>query len=238
MSGEADLAQPAALIAEPARAAMLLALLDGSERPASELARVAGISASTASEHLARLSTGGMVDVRRAGRHRYFRLHDTDVAAAVEALAAIAPRRRVDSLRTARTGRAIAYARTCYDHAAGHLGVAIADAFVAQGVVAPLQPGEVGTIITPQAPLLTEIGFDSGSSGRRPDVRGCLDWTHRRPHLAGRLGATVLTHLEDRQWVVRARDDRSLKVSESGRTGITRLFGIDVVPVLDPSRGC
>ncbi|UPK75397.1 ArsR family transcriptional regulator [Nocardioidaceae bacterium SCSIO 66511] len=227
MSGEADLARPAALMAEPARAAMLLTLIDGSERPASELARVAGVSASTASEHLQRLTVGGLVDVRRAGRHRYFRLRDRDVAAAVEALAAIAPVKRVNSLRAARTGRAVAYARTCYDHAAGHLGVAIAEAFVARGVVAPLAPGEVGRILTPETPLLVTIGFSADPQIRRPDVRGCLDWTQRRPHLAGRLGATVLAYLEDQRWVSRSRSDRSLKVSDAGRAAIADLFGID-----------
>lgn len=234
MGGEADLAAPAALMAEPARAAMLLALIDGSERPASELARVAGVSASTASEHLTRLTSGGLVDVRRAGRHRYFRMHDSDVARAVEALAAIAPRQRVDSLRSARAGRSIAYARTCYDHLAGQLGVAIADSLVVRGVVAPLRTGEVGRIVASESPLLRTLGFEDSSRQRRPDVRGCLDWTHRRPHVAGRLGASVLAYLEERQWVVRARTDRSLRVSDAGRDGIAELFGIDA-SALEPA---
>ncbi|UYM07707.1 ArsR/SmtB family transcription factor [Solicola gregarius] len=234
MSGEADLAKPAALMAEPARAAMLVALLDGSERPASELAQVAGVSASTASEHLNRLTSGGLVNVRRAGRHRYFRLRNADVAGAVEALAAIAPRLRVDSLRAARTGRAIAYARTCYDHLAGQLGVAITDALVSRGVIGPLRPGEVGRIVTPDSPLLRTLDFDIESSRRRPDVRGCLDWTHRRPHVAGRLGAGVLTYLEEQRWIVRSRSDRSLRVEDAGRDGIAQLFGVDVT-ALDPA---
>lgn len=227
MIGEADLSKPAALMAEPARAAMLLALLDGSERPASELARVAGVSASTASEHLARLTGGELVADRRAGRHRYFRLRGSEVADAIETLARIAPRLPVASLRTARTGRALAYARTCYDHAAGQLGVAMADALVARGTIAPLRAGEVGRIVRPDDPLLPILDFDAEARTRRPAVRGCLDWTHRRPHVAGRLGEAMLAYLEKHRLAVRARGDRSLRVDDAARETIGDLFGVD-----------
>lgn len=234
MIGDADLAKPASLMAEPARAAMLLALLDGSERPASELARVAGVSAPTASEHLARLIAGGLIDGRRAGRHRYFRLHDADVAAAIEALARIAPRLPVQSLRTARTGRALAYARTCYDHVAGQLGVAIADAFVARGTIEPLRPGGVGRIARTDDPLLQVIGFDTEARKRRPAVRGCLDWTQRRPHVAGRLGEATLTYLAHHRLIVPARGDRTLRVDDTARESIGELFGVDLA-AFDPA---
>ena len=228
MIGEADLSAPASLMAEPARASMLLALLDGSERPASELARVAGIAAPTASEHLARLTAGGLIDDRRCGRHRYFRLHDDEVAAAIEALSRIAPRQPVNSLRSARTGHALAYARTCYDHVAGQLGVAIAEALAGRGTIDPLRSGEVGRVSRPHDPLLRTLGFDIESRTRRPAVRGCLDWTQRRPHVAGRLGEAILTYLEEQDWVVRARNDRSLRLSDAGREGFGELFGVDV----------
>ena len=233
MTGEADLATPAALMAEPTRASMLLALLDGSERPASELARVAGVSAPTASEHLARLMAGGLIDDRRCGRHRYFRLRDTEVAAAIEALARIAPRQPVNSLRTARAGRTLAYARTCYDHLAGQLGVAIAESLVARGTIDPLRSGEVGRVSRPDDPLLQTIEFDLDSRKRRPDVRGCLDWTQRRPHVAGRLGDAILTYLDEQRWVVRARGDRSVRLSDTGREGFGELFGVEAPRIHD-----
>lgn len=228
MSGEADLSTPAALMAEPTRASMLLALLDGSERPASELARIAGVSAPTASEHLARLTAGGLIEDRRCGRHRYFRLCNTEVAAAIEALARIAPSQPVNSLRSARAGRTLAYARTCYDHLAGQLGVAVAEALVARGTIEPLRSGEVGRIARSDDPLLQTLDFDIDGRARRPAVRGCLDWTQRRPHVAGRLGDAILTYLDDRRWIVRARGDRSVRLSEAGRDGLGDLFGIDL----------
>lgn len=234
MIGDADLSKPAALIAEPARASMLRALLDGSERPASELARVAGVSASTASEHLARLAAGGLVDDRRCGRHRYFRLRDAHVAAALESLAHIAPTQPTRSLRTARTGRALAYARTCYDHTAGRLGVVIADALVARGTIAPLVSGQAGQIVRRDDPLLSTLGFDAELRTRRPDVRGCLDWTQRRPHVAGRLGQATLDYLERNALVVRAHGDRSLRVSDAARTRVCELFEVDAAR-LDPA---
>ena len=215
-------------MAEPARAAMLLALLGGRALPASELARTAGVSASTASEHLSRLLDGGLVEATRSGRHRYFRLRGPDVSAAIEALALLAPRRPARSLRAARTGRTIAYARTCYDHLAGQVGVAVTDALVDLGVVASLRPGDVGRLLRPDHDLLATIGFEPDARSRRPAVRGCLDWTVRRPHLAGGLGATVLSYVEARGWIERARTDRSVRVTDGGRAGLAGLFGIDV----------
>lgn len=228
MSGDVDLASPAALMGEPARAAMLLALLGGRALPASELARTAGVSASTASEHLSRLLDGGLVEATRSGRHRYFALRGPEVSAAIEAVALLAPRRPVRSLRAARTGRTIAYARTCYDHLAGRVGVAVTDALVDRGLVGPLRPGEAGRILRPDHELLATIGFGPAVRSRRPAVRGCLDWTVRRPRLAGGLGAAVLSYVERRGWIERARTDRSVRVTDGGRAGLADLFGLDV----------
>lgn len=227
MDGEVDLATPAALMAEPARAAMLMALLGGRALPASELARTAGVSPSTASEHLARLREGGLIEATRSGRHRYFALSGPDVSAAIEAVALLAPRRPVRSLRAARTGRTLAYARTCYDHLAGQVGVAITDALVTQGVVEPLRPGAVGGIPRPDHGLLATIGFEPDPRSRRPAVRGCLDLTARRPHLAGGLGAAVLTYVERHGWIERARSGRSVRLTPAGRHGLVGLFGVE-----------
>lgn len=236
MSGDVDLARPAALMAEPARAAMLLALLGGRALPASRLAQVAGVSASTASEHLSRLRAGGLVDATRSGRHRYFELSGPEVSTAIEALALLAPRRPVNSLRAARTGRSIGYARTCYDHLAGRLGVAVTDAVVELGVVETVRAGEVGRIASPAHELLATIGFDPGAPSRRPAVRGCLDWTQRRPHLAGALGARLLSYVEQSGWVRRSTEDRSLRVTRAGLAGLAELLPVDV-SVLEPAGG-
>lgn len=228
MDGDVNLAKPAALMAEPARAAMLLALLGGRALPASELARAAGVSASTASEHLARLRDGGLVEATRSGRHRYFALSGPDVSTAIEAVALLAPRHPVRSLRAARTGRTIAYARTCYDHLAGQVGVAMTDAIVDLGLVSPPRPGTVGRVLRPGHQLLATIGFGPDARSRRPAVRGCLDLTARRPHLAGGLGAAMLSYVEQQGWIERARTDRSVRVTDAGRDGLVDLFGVDV----------
>lgn len=222
-------------MAEPARAAMLLALLGGRSLPASRLAQVAGVSASTASEHLSRLHAGGLVNATRSGRHRYFELNGPDVSAAIEALALLAPRRPVSSLRAARTGRSIEYARTCYDHVAGRFGVAMTDAVVRLGVVDAIRVGEIGRVAAPGHELLATIGFTvPHAPSRRPAVRGCLDWTERRPHLAGALGARLLSYVEERGWVRRSTDDRSLRVTPAGRTGIAELLAVDVSALEPP----
>lgn len=220
MHGDADLAEPARLMGEPARAAMLVALLDGRSLPASELAGVAGVTASTASTHLAQLLAGGLVTDRRLGRHRYFTLASADVANAVEALQLIAPRRSVSSYAQSASAERLALARSCYDHFAGRLALDLADALVREGAIAPLVAGEPGRVLDPGTPLAERLGIDEGiaaaGSSRRPVLRGCLDWTERRPHVAGRLGAHVLERLIAEGWVERRRGDRSLRVTGQG----------------------
>ncbi|MEF3405041.1 ArsR/SmtB family transcription factor [Agromyces sp. CCNWLW203] len=221
MHGDADLAEPARLMGEPARAAMLVALLDGRSLPASELAGVAGVSASTASTHLAQLLAGRLVTDRRLGRHRYFTLASAEVANAVEALQLIAPRREVSSYSQSATAERLALARSCYDHLAGRLALDLADALVRDGAIAPLVAGEPGRVLDPATPLARRFGITggvgaAGGSTRRPLLRGCLDWTERRPHIAGRLGAHVLEHVITEGWIERRRGDRSLRVTEAG----------------------
>jgi len=220
MHGDADLAEPARLMGEPARAAMLVALLDGRSLPASELAAVAGVTPPTASAHLAQLLAGGLVTDRRIGRHRYFSLAGGPVADAVEALQRIAPRRVVTSYSQSATAERLALARSCYDHFAGRLALDLADALVREGAISPLVAGEPGRVLDPGAPLAARLGIaeaaDAGAASRRPVVRGCLDWTERRPHLAGRLGAIMLERLLAEGWVARRAGDRSLRVTEAG----------------------
>ena len=221
---EVDLAGVARLIGEPARAAMLDALLGGRALAAGELARrFAGVSPATASEHLARLREGGLVDVVAAGRHRYHRLAAPEVGHALEALALISRPRPIRSLRHFRAVRALATARTCYDHLAGRIGVGVHDALVGRGA---LIAGGAGYELTPAgADFLADLGVDvPGARGRRRAfARPCLDFTERRPHLAGALGAAVCTRVLAAGWLVhRARDQRGLRLTPSGGEALER----------------
>lgn len=230
MDADADLAATAALIGDATRARMLLALLDGRPRAAGDLAREAGVSAGTASQHLARLLDGGLLSVSASGRHRFYALAGDQVAAALETLAAISPRRPVRSLRQANAADRLHQARSCYDHLAGRIGVLVSDALVARGAIASLAPGENGTLLERDHPLLAELGVAvpvEPPPTRRPVVRGCLDWTERRPHLAGHLGAWLLTALLERGWLERRAADRSLALTPAGAG---RLAGILAIP--------
>ncbi|HET6673473.1 MAG TPA: helix-turn-helix domain-containing protein [Agromyces sp.] len=226
MHGDADLATPARLMGEPARAAMLVALLDGRSLPASDLAAIAGVKPPTASAHLAKLVDGGLVTDRRLGRHHYFALAGPAVANAVEALQLLAPRRPVSSYAQSTTAARLAEARSCYDHLAGRVALQLADALVAEGTLAPLEAGAPGRILDTSGTLAQRLGVDEAgpdAASRRPVVRGCLDWTERRPHIAGRLGAHLLDRLLENGWVVRVPGDRSLRISEAGRAAFAAL---------------
>jgi hypothetical protein len=206
---------------------MLVALLDGRALPASDLAAIAGVTASTASAHLAQLVDGGLVTGRRLGRHRYFALAGPEVANAVEALQLLAPRDPVTSYAQSKTAARLAEARSCYDHLAGRVALQLADALVAEGALAPLTAGEPGRILDTGGSLALRFDLDGVQSPdaptRRPLVRGCLDWTERRPHIAGRLGAHLLEALLAEGWVARVPGDRSLRVSDAGRTAFAAL---------------
>lgn len=208
-----DLAPIGALLGHPARAAMLAALADGRALPAGELARHARIAPATATVHLRQLVEGGLVSVRSQGRHRYHELAGPDVAAALEAVARIAPPVAVYSLRQDRAQRAIAEARTCYDHLAGRLGVELRDRLLATGVVR-LVGGKDHELSDEGRTRVAELGIDVDEieRSRRIFARTCIDWTHRRPHLAGALPAAITARLLDLEWVTRARG-RGLSVA-------------------------
>jgi DNA-binding transcriptional ArsR family regulator len=215
--GEADVAAAAALLAEPARAALVVALTEHEALPASALAAHAGIAPSTASEHLRRLVDGGFLAARKDGRHRYFSLADPAVADAIEALACVAPQPPVRSLREATKTELIRSARTCYDHLAGRLGVALAASLEREQVVVR-QNGDYSLGPGAHARCAT-LGIDLSEleAERRPVVRGCLDWSERELHVAGALGAALTSRFFELGWIRRREGNRSVEVTDEGR---------------------
>lgn len=221
------LAALAGLFADETRAAFLLALLDGRAWTAGELARHAHVAPSTASEHLGKLVAGGLLAEERQGRHRYVRLADSRVAQLVEDLAAqVTPdtSRRPRTLREAGAGSAMARARTCYDHLAGRLGITLTDALTHRGLLRQ----DTGFALT-DAGLrwFDEAGIGLNRTGRRPLTRACLDWTERRPHLAGTAGAALCRHALDARWCVRIGSERAVKVTPEGERAFAELLGIE-----------
>jgi DNA-binding transcriptional ArsR family regulator len=227
MDGDADIAGVAAAIGHPARGRMLMAMLGGRSVPATDLAKAAHVSRSTASAHLAQLTAAGLVVVERRGRHRFHRLADEGVAEAIERLAAIAPAQPVRSLKESNRATAHRAARSCYDHLAGALGVAVADALCEAGAL------HRGTLELRAPDSLAALGVDVDAlgRGRRPVTRSCLDWSERRPHLAGELGAALLAALLEQAWLVRRRAGRGVAVTPRGVAGLRDTLGLDVAAV-------
>ena len=225
MASEPDLAAAASLLAEPARAELVLAVLADGSLPASELAARAGIARSTASGHLGRLVAGGLLVVSGRGRNRYYELAGTDVAEAVEALARIAPQRPARSLREATRNELLREARTCYDHLAGRVGVAFAVALERRGVIERVN-GDYA-LGGRAADELGSLGIDLEplTAQRRPLVRGCLDWSERELHVAGSLGAALTTRLFELGCLARRDATRSVVVTETGRDLFADLAG-------------
>lgn len=216
----------AKLLADDTRAAFCLALLDGRAWTAGELARHAGVAPSTATAHLSALVEGGLLTQERQGRHRYVRLADPSAAALVESLVAFSPppKARPDSLRAHRAEQNLAFARTCYDHLAGTLGVALTTRLVALGA---LDGDDLSVSDQGRAWFARLLGEDLPSRPRRPLTRPCLDWTERRTHLAGLAGRLLLDHLTREEWLVPLRSSRALRLTPAGGEALHDLFGLD-----------
>jgi DNA-binding transcriptional ArsR family regulator len=217
MTQAAQLAGLAALLADETRATFCLALLDGRAWTAGELARHARVAPSTATEHLHRLIRGGFLVEHRQGRHRYVQLAGPAVAALIEDLSThLPPPPPARSLRAATVSTAMARARTCYDHFAGRLGVAIADAMTGAGLLEQ----DSGFALTPAGREwlagLLDVEPDRLRTPKRPLARACLDWTERRPHLAGTAGARICGHALDQRWVQRIGTSRAVRVTPEG----------------------
>ncbi|MCZ2122605.1 MAG: ArsR family transcriptional regulator [Anaerolineales bacterium] len=211
-----DLATVAALIADPARATMLSALLDNIALPAGELARLAKITPQTASAHLAKLIEGGLLNVTPIGRHRYFRLKNKDVARVLESLALIAPPARVRSLNDSLEKKALYRGRTCYDHLAGELGVGLTQAFSAKGII---EQFDEAFAVTPHGKnWFAKLGIDclQVERNRRAFAPICIDWSERKPHIAGALGAALTQRLFTLKWIARIDGSRAVRVTNSG----------------------
>jgi DNA-binding transcriptional ArsR family regulator len=225
----ADIAPVAALLADPARAAILTALLDGPALAAGELSRIAGVSAATTSSHLARLLDGGLVKVTQQGRHRYYRLAGHEVAEVIEMISQISPVRPVRSLRQSREAAALAEARTCYDHLAGRAGVALLDALLSARILAGDDAELPAAFAVTQAgeATLTRFGVDVPAirRTRRLFAGACIDWTQRRPHLSGALGAAITARLLQLGWIERGPSRRAIAVTPAGRDGLAGTFG-------------
>lgn len=223
--GEANLAAVGAVLAEPARARVLLALADGRSLAASVLAREAGVAPSTASHHLARLVDAGFIRVVCRGRHRYFSLAGPRIGELIEAAARVAPVLPITSLRQGTRAHAVRYARRCYDHLAGRVGVALTDAFCEQELLVRSGSDAAFTV----TPLGVErfAGFGVASSAGDV-VRGCLDWTEQRPHIAGPLGRAVLGRLLELDWLSRDPRSRAVRLTDSGREQLPLHFGVEL----------
>jgi DNA-binding transcriptional ArsR family regulator len=226
-----SLAELGALIGDPARANMLSALMSGQALTASELAWHAGVTASTASEHLGKLAAAGLLSLHPQGRHRYYGLASPVVAHMLEAMGTLAathlppryrPRSPIDN--------ALRNARTCYDHLAGRLGVAVTDALLARNLIALAPDGGVATRRGER--FFAEFGIDLAQASRlrRCFCRACLDWSERRPHLAGTLGARIAQRCFDLGWIARMKDTRAVAITPSGSSGFHDLFAIRFEP--------
>jgi DNA-binding transcriptional ArsR family regulator len=234
MASHAMFAEIAALAGDPGRAGMLHALMDGRALTATELARVAGIAPQTASGHLGRMTAIGLVAVERQGRHRYHRLASPAVARMLESIMEVAADLEPSRKRFTVGPRdaALRNARTCYDHLAGRLGVAIADALVAQGHAE--LAGEAGIITESGVELLAGVGIDVGAltprrtKGARVLCRPCLDWSERRPHLGGAVGAAICSESLARGWVARMAGTRAVAITPLGARMFREAFGATI----------
>jgi DNA-binding transcriptional ArsR family regulator len=224
-----EMAEIGALIGDPARANMLAALADGRALTATELSYIARVTPQTTSGHLAKLAAANLLALARQGRHRYYRLASPLVAQMLESIMTVAavqlpPRRRLPS----RIDHEMRTARTCYDHLAGRLGVGLADTLGARGQVVLSEDG--GEVTASGMNFLVGFGADLApiKESRRPFCRTCLDWSERRWHIAGSVGAALCRRCLELGWVERRRDSRAVAITAAGRRGFAETFGLDL----------
>jgi DNA-binding transcriptional ArsR family regulator len=228
MDPDADLASVAALMADRNRAQMLLTLLGGVPQSGSALAEAAGISRSLASAHLKKLVAGGLVRARPNGRQQLYSIASEPVADALEILILLAPASKVSSLRDATRAKSLRWARMCYDHLAGAVGVSVTEALLGHGL---LREQDGGYLLGPQgAAEFGQFGIEMDRLDRRtrPLLRPCEDWSERRFHLAGSLGAALTATMLERRWIVTREASRIVTVTEAGLAGLLEWPGVDL----------
>jgi DNA-binding transcriptional ArsR family regulator len=220
---EPDIACVAALISEPARARILIALLDGRSLPASELAHRAGVTCPTASSHLAKLTVGKLLQVIPQGRHRYYRIANARIAELLESMGRFAPRK--ETFRS-EDKSPLEKARTCYNHLAGSLAVRITAAIVERGLLREV--GRDYQVTTKGAPWFSELGIDLRPLQKSGHMfaRQCIDWSERRNHLAGALGSAFADQLFERQWLKRIGESRAVQITDLGSRELKGLLGV------------
>jgi DNA-binding transcriptional ArsR family regulator len=228
MNESVQIAEIAALVGDPARANIISALMDGRALTAGELAYAAGVSPQTTSGHLAKLTEARLLVPRKQGRHRYYRLATPAVGRMIEGIMAVAADGPPRHSPPGKFDAALRTARTCYDHFAGRLGVGLADALVERGHVVLADEG--GEVTAAGVDFLGALGVDlaAAQQRRRAFCRPCLDWTERRPHLAGAVGAALAARCFDLRWFERMRDSRALVITPGGRHGLAEVFGLSL----------
>jgi DNA-binding transcriptional ArsR family regulator len=237
-----DMAHPIAsvadLLSDPGRAAMLMALLDGHALPAGELARIARVSPQSASGHLSKMVTGGLLEVRNGGRHRYYAIASPDVGHAVEALGVIATRPNRAAAPHSADVAAVRIARSCYDHLAGRLAVDFTAFLEGRSYIRRSGRREYEVDREGESWFLA-WGVDIGGArqSRRAFALQCLDWTERRPHIAGALGAAILSRLLSLGWLARRPGTRTLRITHDGETQFHKELGIDLSANRSPEDG-
>lgn len=219
-----DISRIATLIGDPARANMLTALMGGKALTATELAQEAGVTAQTASAHLRKLDDGGLLRLRKQGRHKYFAIASDDVASVLEGLMGLAAKTGHTRTRTGPKNAAMRKARVCYSHLAGDLGTALYDALLAQGTL--LEVDEEPVLTEAGAAFVTAFGVDLTALKRSkaPLCKGCLDWSERRNHLAGSLGRALLAQIEAKGWAKRDQSTRIVTFSPAGEAAFRAQF--------------
>ena len=226
MFSKYPVSEVAALLSDPARVAMLTALLGGESRPAGELARIARLSPQAASAHLAKLTAAQMLVMVRLGRHHYYRIAKPEVGLALEALAAVSPAMNRTGIPETDEARALRSARTCFDHLAGRAAVSIADSLVRKGFL--IRGATDFQLTTSGENFLQSLDLDTSllRARRRTFAKACLDWTERKHHIAGALGAGLLNAFCDKKWVNTQRGTRAVRITSSGRRELGRLLDV------------
>ncbi|MEC3621165.1 winged helix-turn-helix domain-containing protein [Bacillus subtilis] len=223
-----NIAKISSLLSDPSRSSILLSLMDGRIHPAGELAYLANIKPQTASFHLNKLIEAKLISVEKHGRHRYYRLSDSDAANVIEQLLHIAPKAKVKSLKESKEKKDLHFARTCYDHLAGYVGVQMAHSLVEQGM---LKKVDLNFEVTSEGALFfSKLGINEEQqrNKRRAFARCCLDWSERQHHIAGALGNALLVRMLEEEWIVRMPKTRAIRITQSGKIAFEKHLNVKI----------